>query len=300
MTCDGIVAAYGVDKMEVLKNKTLCVLGDGWGADAVLKGLRNSACRTALLTDDEEVAGNHVNGTTCVRIRSIDEIRSDIVVCSGYKRIITRDELDRHRFLNLHPSLLPKYRGLHSMAWAILNNEKHLGMTLHEMNENIDDGPIVSQCVFENDGIRSCREYMQQCLSWVTENIAYLVDAYLKQTITVFPQDKNLATWVGKRTFDDCRIDFNRSVEYLRALFRVLQSPYPRPFFEYEKTRYVPTVVEYHMMNCETHIGRILNIDDEGLWVKILDGYMTIKQISDVDGNEIDIRKKFVVGRYLA
>jgi methionyl-tRNA formyltransferase len=48
--------------------------------------------------------------------------------------------------------LLPKYRGLHSTVWSILNNEPYFGLTIHIMNEFIDDGPVVYQYKFRNSG----------------------------------------------------------------------------------------------------------------------------------------------------
>ena len=52
--------------------------------------------------------------------------------------------------INLHPSLLPKYRGTFSCPWAIINNEKKTGITYHFMNEKFDDGKIVLQKSSEN------------------------------------------------------------------------------------------------------------------------------------------------------
>ncbi|WP_252846160.1 methionyl-tRNA formyltransferase [Actinoallomurus purpureus] len=77
----------------------------------------------------------------------LDGYAPELLVVFGFNWKIPRDILDSLRYgaLNIHPSLLPKYRGPSPIPWAIRNGDRDLGMTIHRMTEKIDAGPILAQ-----------------------------------------------------------------------------------------------------------------------------------------------------------
>ncbi len=80
-------------------------------------------------------------------IQTIDAAQPDIICLAGFMRILT-DGFTSHyagRMINIHPSLLPKYRGLHTHARAIEAGETEAGCTVHEVTAELDDGPILGQ-----------------------------------------------------------------------------------------------------------------------------------------------------------
>lgn len=80
-------------------------------------------------------------------ISALDPYRIDILCLAGFMRILTPVFIDafKGRMLNIHPSLLPKYRGLHTHARAIEDGESEAGCTVHEVTPELDDGPILGQ-----------------------------------------------------------------------------------------------------------------------------------------------------------
>lgn len=73
-------------------------------------------------------------------------------VCTGFNQIFKRKLIDLFTdFVNVHPSLLPLYRGPTPIEWCVYNNEKFTGWTLHKINEKIDDGEILFQGVVDID-----------------------------------------------------------------------------------------------------------------------------------------------------
>ena len=80
-------------------------------------------------------------------IRVIDAAEPDILCLAGFMRILTEGFTAHYagRMLNIHPSLLPKYRGLHTHARAIEAGETEAGCTVHEVTAELDDGPILGQ-----------------------------------------------------------------------------------------------------------------------------------------------------------
>jgi phosphoribosylglycinamide formyltransferase-1 len=82
-------------------------------------------------------------------IRAIDEHSPDLVVLAGFMRILTPDFVRRYkgRMLNIHPSLLPKYKGLNTHKRALEAGDKEHGVTVHFVSEDLDGGPNVIQAV---------------------------------------------------------------------------------------------------------------------------------------------------------
>lgn len=79
--------------------------------------------------------------------RVLENHAPDIVCLAGFMRVLTGDFVDRWRgrMLNIHPSLLPKYRGLHTHARALEAGDLEHGCTVHEVTAALDDGPVLGQ-----------------------------------------------------------------------------------------------------------------------------------------------------------
>lgn len=79
--------------------------------------------------------------------RTLDAARPDIICLAGFMRVLTASFTTRYggRMLNIHPSLLPKYRGLNTHARALQAGDKVHGCTVHEVTAELDDGPILGQ-----------------------------------------------------------------------------------------------------------------------------------------------------------
>ncbi|MEM8851553.1 MAG: phosphoribosylglycinamide formyltransferase [Pseudomonadota bacterium] len=78
---------------------------------------------------------------------ALDAARPDVIALAGFMRILTAGFVARYagRMLNIHPSLLPKYRGLDTHARAIAAGDAEAGCTVHEVTADLDDGPILGQ-----------------------------------------------------------------------------------------------------------------------------------------------------------
>jgi phosphoribosylglycinamide formyltransferase 1 len=78
---------------------------------------------------------------------TLDEYQPDIVCLAGFMRVLTEEFISRWegRMINIHPSLLPKYRGLHTHARALDAGDTEAGCSVHEVTVNLDDGPMLGQ-----------------------------------------------------------------------------------------------------------------------------------------------------------
>ncbi|CCG87998.1 phosphoribosylglycinamide formyltransferase 1 [Erwinia piriflorinigrans CFBP 5888] len=89
-------------------------------------------------------------------MREIDAYAPDLVVLAGYMRILSAEFVEHYvgRMLNIHPSLLPKYPGLHTHRQAIENGDEEHGTSVHFVTEQLDGGPVILQAkvpVFSDD-----------------------------------------------------------------------------------------------------------------------------------------------------
>jgi phosphoribosylglycinamide formyltransferase 1 len=80
-------------------------------------------------------------------LKVLEDARPDLVALAGFMRVLTGDFVRRFegRMLNIHPSLLPKYKGLHTHSRAIAAGDSEAGCTVHEVTAELDDGPILGQ-----------------------------------------------------------------------------------------------------------------------------------------------------------
>lgn len=274
--------------------KRIIVFGEGWGAVAVMKGLRNFGLPVYVVSKDEDVL-QLAEHTAAADLSVYDD---ELLLFAGYKPIVPNSVLEKNCCINIHYSLLPAYRGLHSTVWAILNDEDYLGATIHMMSEYIDDGDILYQYKVENDRVSTSRQYMELFNKKISEVVADVLIKFLDGSLVPQKQDKSKASWVGKRNEKDCMIDFSKPIIYQQAFFRALVEPYPLPYIIHKGNKYEVTKVDYHASSVNTHIGRILNIDNEGVWVKCADGYLLLQELRDVE-NKIVSTSVFKIGQYI-
>lgn len=261
--------------------KTIVLLGDGWGAKSAYIGLKD-VFEVSICTGDSQLI-ELIDEKDELSKAKLSEMEDQVLVFAGYKSIVPESTLNSNSCINIHYSILPAYRGYHSTVWAILNDEDYLGMTIHLMSPFIDDGDIIDQFIVPNDRIQTATDYMECFNTYVKNNLGNVILRYLEGEITPRKQNKSLASWVGKRNHEDCAIPFNRSVNYLRSFFRALSPPYPAPYFMLDGAQITPHKVQFHPSKVQSHIGRILNIDNEGIWVAVEEGYIILGELEKED-----------------
>tara|TARA_R110001592_G_scaffold52511_8_gene160700 strand:- start:16259 stop:16927 length:669 start_codon:yes stop_codon:yes gene_type:complete len=100
-------------------------------------------------------------------LKEIEKHKPDLLVLAGFMRILTADFVKRYegRMINVHPSLLPKYPGLHTHQRAIDAGDSYHGVTVHFVTTELDNGPNIIQAkvkTFENDTVESLASRVQE------------------------------------------------------------------------------------------------------------------------------------------
>lgn len=260
-------------KNSSLKKTKIAFAGNGHGGIAALRSLSSYFENIEVLTNDNEI--KELLRDNDFSIDSLKDSKSKIVVCAGFLEIIPTEILENKTIINTHPSLLPKYRGLHALAWAMLNMEEQIGFTIHLMNEYIDDGDILEQFIIKYES-QTSQEIMTLFDNYVENNLGRVVSDYLAKRITPIKQNKSEATWVTRRNLKDCIIDFSKSNSYISAMFRTLVEPYPLPLIKINNSLYEVINHKLIAINYEMHIGRVVNIENDDVYIKTTDGLLVI------------------------
>ncbi|MEB7782348.1 methionyl-tRNA formyltransferase [Mammaliicoccus sciuri] len=161
-------------------------------------------------------------------LEEIINLQPDLIVTAAFGQLLPKSLLDapKYKAVNVHASLLPKYRGGAPIHYAVMNGEKKTGVTIMYMAEKLDAGNIISQDeidIKENDTVGD-----------VHDQLAVLGTALLKRTLpTIFngtndsiPQDESLVSFASNISREDERIDWTQDAESIHNHIRGL-SPWP-------------------------------------------------------------------------
>lgn len=158
----------------------------------------------------------------------------DLVVCKAYPYTLTKDQLAHPRIgcINIHSSLLPKYRGRHPIVWAMIQQEKEIGVTIHWMSEGIDEGDIIRQ-VITPLSINDTYPLVKARLDYIGEVLLGVVlEEFASGRFRRVPQDHAKAVYWPRRTPADSKIPDSlwRNGRRLTAFINALAHPMPNAF----------------------------------------------------------------------
>ncbi len=165
-------------------------------------------------------------------VQKIQQMNPDFIFSFYYRKMVKPAILDipPKGCLNLHGSLLPKYRGRCPINWVLLNGEKETGVTLHYMTPKPDDGEIVCQRRTEIDDDDTALSLHHKMVRAAGE----MLDEYLPQikqgTAPRRPQNHAEASYFGGRRPSDGEINWQADAEQIRNLVRAVARPYPGAF----------------------------------------------------------------------
>jgi methionyl-tRNA formyltransferase len=170
-------------------------------------------------------------------IDKLQDINSDLIVLAAYGHIVPKKVLiiPKYGAINVHPSMLPKYRGPSPVQSAILAGEKETGVSIMLMDEEIDHGPILAQ-----QKVEVVNEYYEELHNKLAELGAdLLVDVipkWINEEIKAKEQDHAAATFTKQFLREDGRIDWNQDAEYIVRQVRAF-TPWPGAFTMWEGKR---------------------------------------------------------------
>lgn len=152
------------------------------------------------------------NGEEYIKI--IEDLKPDCIVVAAYGKLLPKAVLDIPKYgcVNVHGSLLPKYRGAGPIQWAVLNDEEKTGITTMLMAEGLDTGDMLIQretAIGENE---TAAELFDRLAEMGADVLSETLEKLENGEITPVPQDEKLSSYAPMLSKDLCAIDFNNNV----------------------------------------------------------------------------------------
>ncbi len=231
-----------------------------------------------------EAAGIPVLQPTSIRtdefLDTVRDLRPDLIVVAAYGRILPGSLLNLPPMgtINVHGSLLPKYRGAAPIQWAVINGERETGVTIMQMDEGMDTGDIllpVSIPIGDEDTAGT----MFDKLSRLGGEALVRAIALLKEgKLTPIPQDDSLATEAPMLKKEMGHLDWSRGASELHCLIRGLD-PWPSAYSFLNGKRFRlfrPAVVEDAAAEPP---GTICRADRQGLLIATGRGHLLVREV---------------------
>ncbi len=161
----------------------------------------------------------------------LSEIDPELIVVVAYGKILPRSVLDYPKFgcINLHVSLLPKYRGAAPMQRAIMAGESETGVTIMHMADGVDTGDIISVEKFPISDTDDFEAIHDRSAAVGSELLSKTIVEISLGRAKRIPQDDSLATHAAKVEKADCKLDFTKSAKNLDFQIRGV-TPIPGAF----------------------------------------------------------------------
>ncbi|MBR4993078.1 MAG: methionyl-tRNA formyltransferase [Lachnospiraceae bacterium] len=233
-------------------------------------------------------------------VEELKKYEADVFVVAAFGQILSKEILDMPRFgcINIHASLLPKYRGASPIAWSILNGDKETGVTIMQMNEGMDTGDILLQKAIAIDKKETTEGLFDKLMDLGAEMIVEALDKLSKGELTATPQDESLASKVGKMDKTFGLIDWSEAADVIERKIRGLYSwPSAYTFLNGKRLKiYNGDVVS---LDNTAKPGSIIAVDKESFTVSTGDKALKISDVQ-IEGKRRMNVKEFLLGNAIS
>ncbi|MDE5974020.1 MAG: methionyl-tRNA formyltransferase [Eubacterium sp.] len=156
----------------------------------------------------------------------IKKLNPDIIIVAAYGKILPKDILDIPKYgcVNIHASLLPKYRGAAPIQWAVINGDSETGITIMKMSEGLDTGDMILVDRTEIGENETSAELFDRLAELGAVSLLKALDMLENGSAEFISQDDNISTYAAKITKALSPIDWSKSASEVHNLVRGLQT----------------------------------------------------------------------------
>lgn len=215
-------------------------------------------------------------------LHQLRELQPDYLLSARYKLILPREvlEIPRCGALNLHPAMLPRYRGSASELWAMINGEQQAGVTLHVMTERVDQGDIVDQEPFPILYTDTGKTALQRSAFATDRLLCRILPRLAAEEVPRTPQDHNLATYFRWEYERAGAVTWEQTSQQAYDRTRALAPPFPGAFFTWRgETIGLLAARQAEIRQCGLPPGTVLGVDETGIVVKMAAGALRLMEV---------------------
>lgn len=235
-------------------------------------------------------------------IEDIENLNPDIVVTAAFGQILSERFLaiPKYGVLNVHASLLPKYRGSSPIQWSIINGDEQSGITIMRTVKAVDAGDILLEKATPIGKDETAGELFDRLAILGGEAICEAISLVESGKAAFVPQDESKATHCSMISKEDGNIDFSKTARQIDCFVRGM-SPWPSAFTHvFGKTL---KVFKVEKTDCDIEninsfeAGQVVKSSaKDGLFVKVADGIIRLSQIQ-LEGGKRMSDNAFLLGR---
>jgi len=221
----------------------------------------------------------------------LKELNPDIAIVVAYGQIIPKEilSLTKKGFINIHASLLPKWRGAAPIQRSIMNLDKETGISIMKINDKLDSGPVCSSYktkINDNDNATTLSDKLSLLAA---EKILDVLDDIMDDKIKFEDQDHSKATYANKIHKIEGKIDWNNSARKIVGTINGL-NPNPGAWFNFKGERY--KILSAKISEKKGQIGQILS---EALEIGCVDSSIEVLEIQR-EGKQPQKASEFMLG----
>ena len=231
-------------------------------------------------------------------IAKLREFEADIFVVAAFGQILSKEILTMPKYgcINIHASLLPKYRGASPIQWAVLNGEEVSGVTIMQMDEGIDTGDILMQETVTLDAKETGESLFDKLAVCGADLIVKALDAIEAGEVTPIKQDEAASTHVGMLKKEFGRMDFSQDAVVLERKIRGLNSwPSAYTYFKGKTLKIWDADVADASGFAKAECGEVVDVTKDSFLVMTGNGLLAIKDVQLEGKKRMDV-KSFLLG----
>jgi methionyl-tRNA formyltransferase len=230
--------------------------------------------------------------------QQLRELAPDVAVVIAYGRILPADVLSAPRLgcVNLHGSLLPRWRGAAPIQWAVASGDATTGVTLMQMDEGLDTGPVLSTLETPIGADETSGDVFARLADLSAQLLTRDLPRFVRGELTPVAQDPSAATHARPLEKADGRLDWSRTAEALAHHVRGM-SPWPGAFtLDQDVTVKVHRATALTLSADGAAPGTVLGGDRDGVRVACAEGVLAVQELQ-LPGRKRLSAEAFLAGR---
>ncbi len=228
-------------------------------------------------------------------VNQLKKLKPDLAIVAAYGKILPKEilEIPKHGFINVHGSLLPKYRGASPIQSAVLNGDKETGITIMKIDKEIDHGPIISNVKIQISNDDTFESLSQKLAISGADLLIKIIPDYIFGKIKSIKQDHSKATYTKIIKKEDGKIDWSKSAEEIERMTRAF---YPWPtVYTFVNLKKLLKILEAGVLNGGNKKTGEVFLKNNELAVQCGKNILTIKKLQ-LEGGKVLSAKEFLNG----
>ncbi len=224
-------------------------------------------------------------------VEALKALEPDFIIVVAFGQILPKEVLDipKYACINLHGSLLPKYRGAATIQWSVINGEKIAGNTTMLMDVGLDTGDMLLKDEVEITRYMTSGELYEKLKNRGANLLVETIKKMQKGEITPIKQNDEESCYAPMLNKEMAKIDWNKSAEVIHNHIRGL-NPWPVATTQYEDKTMKIYESDFEEGKSDKEVGTIVEVNKKGIKVATSNGVLIIKKLQFPNGKPLMVQ----------